>query len=62
LAEYGCLVSRSLSQDHVAALAALFGWSVPDEGEASLSTKELGGPLLFGHSVLVFVDIEKILI
>jgi hypothetical protein len=35
LVEYVCLFSRPLSQGHVVAFAALFGWSVPDEGDAA---------------------------
>jgi hypothetical protein len=33
LEEYGRLFSRPLSQEHVTALATLFGWAVPNEGE-----------------------------
>ncbi|KAG2631280.1 hypothetical protein PVAP13_2NG014400 [Panicum virgatum] len=31
--DYACLFMQELSQTHIAALAALFGWSVPDDAE-----------------------------
>ena len=35
LDEYGRLFSKPLSQDHVAALAALFGWAIPKNADAA---------------------------
>jgi hypothetical protein len=35
LDEYGRLFSKPLSQDHVAALAALFGWAIPENADAA---------------------------
>jgi hypothetical protein len=35
LDEYGRLFSKPLTQDHVAALAALFGWAIPENADAA---------------------------
>jgi hypothetical protein len=35
LEEYGRLFSKPLTQEHVAALAALFGWAIPADSRAA---------------------------
>jgi hypothetical protein len=58
MSQYMRLSSRPLSQEHVAAIVALFGWAIPDEGgvdnprtESSLLSNGLGGSLLLARVV-----------
>lgn len=73
LDEYGRLFAKPLYQSHIPALAALFGWSVPDEVDAALEVLVVSGditrrtctnlPLLPVVFSIVFpMDLSKILI